>query len=322
MNRRSILRISLAVAFGAAFQCAFAAGFPQRPVRLIVPYQAGGAADAYARLVGLGLTKMWGQPVVVENRPGASGALGIQTMLSSAKDGYTLSIASVSLSSYSLLNPHLPFKDADVQPIVNIASAPNVLVVNPSAKVNTLSDYIAAAKAQPGALSFGTAGNGTTQHVAGELLKLQANIDITAIPYKGNMPALQDVMAGQIFSAFAAVPEVQSFVKAGKLKPIVVMDKKRSSHLPNTPTIAETGFPAAISTLWWGIVAARGIPTDIAQKINADVNKVLADPALRQQIQDAGSTVEGGTAQQFADQIAVDRRRVEPLVTKMGLVAN
>lgn len=293
--------------------------FPTKPVRLLVPYSAGGSTDIYARLVALRLSELWGQPVIVENKTGASGALAIQTMLSAAPDGHTLCVSSVALSIHSLIFSTPPYKDSDVAPVVNLVITPNVLIVGPDSKYNSARDVVEDARKNPGTLSYGTAGSGTTQHIIGEMLKLQQKLDVVAIPYKGNMPSILAVMAGQIPYAFAAVPELIPLVKAKKLKALAVMASRRSQFLPEVPTMAEAGYGDLESSLWFGVVAPARTPTEILGIINRDVNRVLENAALRSRIEDTGGTIVGGTAQAFGEQIAEDRRRSAPVIKAAGI---
>lgn len=283
--------------------------YPSRPVRLLVPYSAGGSTDIYTRIVAQGLTNLWKQPVIVENRTGASGALAVQQMLSAPADGYTMCVSSVALSIHSLIFPTPPYKDSDVVPVVNLVVTPNVLIVPKNSKYMNAKDVIEDARKNPGRLNYGMAGTGTTQHIIGEMLKIQQKLDVQAIPYKGNAPAVAATMAGDVDYAFAAVPEITSMVKSGKIKALAIMAAERSQFLPGVPTMAEAGYNDLESSLWFGLVAPAATPAPILQLANRDFNFVLADPVIRKRIEDTGGTVLGGTAKAFSDQIASDRAR-------------
>lgn len=313
MQRRTFVCAAATVPFVAP-ATASSGDFPVKPVRMIVPYSAGGSTDIYARLAAQGLTELWKQQVIVENKTGASGAVAIQNLLAAPPDGYTLCVSSVALSIHSLIFPTPPYNDADVVPVVNLVDTPNVLIVGPNSKYKTARDVIEDARANPGRLSYGTAGNGTTQHIAGERLKLQQKLDVLAIPYKGNMPSILATMAGEVPFAFAAVPELISLVKGDKVKALAVMATERSPFLPDVPTMVESGYKDMESSLWFGVVAPAKAPKDILDMVNRDCNRVLADPAIRKRIEESGGKVMGGTAQAFAGQIASDRKRTGEVI--------
>jgi tripartite-type tricarboxylate transporter receptor subunit TctC len=322
-NRRELLATLLSLAsLQGTVTLAQQTNFPTKPVRVLVPYAAGGGTDQYARMVSQELSGLWKHPVVVENKLGAAGVVALQSMLSAPADGHTVTVIASSVAVNSLINPSQPYKDSDIVPVVNLVSSPNVLYVGANSGYRTVSDLIEDARRNPGKLSYGTTGNGTIQHIIGEKLRMQEKLDIQAIPYKGAALVINDVMAGQIPMAFATVAEIQTFVKAGKLKALAVMDKVRSPMLPDVPTMEESGLANLESKLWWGIVAPRTTPAHIIAAINRDVNAVLRNPAIRKRIEESGGTVEGGTAQNFENQISAYRRQFGPVIKAANITNN
>ncbi|MDE2430544.1 MAG: tripartite tricarboxylate transporter substrate binding protein [Burkholderiales bacterium] len=323
LNRR-VFTLAIATILSTQGTVAFAQsiGYPNKPVRVIVPYAAGGGTDMYARMVSQELTGIWKNPVVVENKLGAAGVVALQSMLASPADGYTMTVIAASVAVNSLINPSLPYKDSDITPVVNLVSSPNVLYVGASSNYKTVRELIEDAKRNPGKISYGTTGNGTIQHIVGEKLRMQEKLDIQAIPYKGAMPIINDVMGGQIPMAFSTVAEIHTFVKAGKLRALAVMDKKRSSMLPDVPTMEESGYLDLESKLWWGIVVPKNTPANVISAINRDVNTVLKNPVIRQRIEESGGTVEGGSVQNFENQISSYRRQFGPVIKAAGITNN
>lgn len=323
LNRR-VFSLAIATILSTQGAVAFAQsiGYPNKPVRVIVPYAAGGGTDMYARMVSQELTGIWKNPVVVENKLGAAGVVALQSMLASPADGYTMTVIAASVAVNSLINPSLPYKDSDITPVVNLVSSPNVLYVGASSNYKTVRELIEDAKRNPGKISYGTTGNGTIQHIVGEKLRMQEKLDIQAIPYKGAMPIINDVMGGQIPMAFSTVAEIHTFVKAGKLRALAVMDKKRSSMLPDVPTMEESGYLDLESKLWWGIVVPKNTPANVISAINRDVNTVLKNPVIRQRIEESGGTVEGGSVQNFENQISSYRRQFGPVIKAAGITNN
>lgn len=323
LNRRACMAAVIAItAFQGPAVLAQQAAYPAKPVRVLVPYAAGGGTDQYARMVSQELAGDWKQPVVVENKLGAAGVVALQAMLAAPADGHTLTVIASSVAVNSLINPGQPYKDSDIAPVVNLVSSPNVLYVGANAPYRSVADLIDDARRNPGKISYGTTGNGTIQHIIGEKLRMQEKLDIQAVPYKGATLVINDVMGGQIPMAFATVAEIQTFVKAGKLKALAVMDKTRSPMLPDVPTMEESGFANLESKLWWGIVAPRSTPAHIIAAINRDVNEVLRNPAIRKRIEESGGTVEGGTSQSFEGQIAAYRRQFGPVIKAAGITNN
>ncbi|MGH8806175.1 MAG: Bug family tripartite tricarboxylate transporter substrate binding protein [Polaromonas sp.] len=277
--------------------------FPQRPITLVVPTAPGGSTDFTARLVSDQLSRALGQPVIVDNKPGASGNIGNQLVARAKPDGYTLL---VSYSGYHVGNPHL-FKQAgwdpikDFAPVAMMTRAPQVIAVSPKLPANNLRELIAYAKANPGKLNYASSGNGSIQHIAGELFKQLTGTFITHIPYRGSGPAVQDLMGGQVDIFITTPAGVVSQIQGGRLKGLAVTSKQRLSSLPSVPTAAESGLKGYELDSWFALYAPAGTPADILQQLNAEVNKILLSPEARKKAEDAGTAVEAMTPAQLAD---------------------
>ena len=271
-----------ALASGAAL-VASAQTYPSKPIRLVVPFPPGGSLDVVARAIGQKLTEAWGQPVIIDNRPGAGGNIGADLVAKSAPDGYTilegaLSTHAVNVSLYSRM-PYDPVRD--FAPITLVAVTPNVLVLNPSVPANSVKELIAYAKANPGKLSFGSGSNGSAGHLAGELFKMEAGVDMVHVPYKGAAPAMQDLLSGQIQLMFDNLANSMQQVRAGKLKALAVTTEHRSALVPELPTLSEAGLPGFDISTWWGFMAPAGTPKEIIVKWNAEVTRILSTPEMK-----------------------------------------
>lgn len=278
-----------------------AATFPTRAVTIVVPFPAGGATDITARLVAEGLTKKWGQTVVVENRPGAGGNVGSEYVARATADGYTLVLGvtgshSINSSVYQNMRYH-PLKD--FEPITLATLYPNAIVVNPNVKADNLQQLIALLKTNSAAYSYGSDGNGTASHLGMEMLKNKGAFDVTHVPYRGSTPMLSDLLGGQIQIGITGLPAVQAYVKAGKLKMIALTTGERFSSAPDYPTVAEQGFPGFSAPPWSGFFAPKGTPDDIVRKISADMNAVMSDPTAKTKMIAAGSEFTPGTPEAF-----------------------
>jgi tripartite-type tricarboxylate transporter receptor subunit TctC len=282
-------RIGIALcAFGATL--AHGQGFPNKPVKIVVPFTAGSATDILARTVGQKLGELWGQPVVIDNRPGAGGTIGAAIVAKSPPDGYTLLVHSAAQAVNASIYPSLPYDTTkDFVEVATLGGQPNVLVVAPATGYKNVADLIAAAKKSPGALNFGSAGAGSGTHVNGEKFKLAAGIDVVHIPYKGTPEALTDTMAGRVTYFFSPISAALPNVREGKLVALGVSTSKRSSALPNVPTIAEGGLPGFDYNLWIGMFAPAGTPADVVDKINADVTRALQSQEVRERLAALGA---------------------------------
>ena len=283
-------RIVMAAALALCASAAFGQGFPNRPVKIIVPFTAGSATDILARTIGQKLSEMWGQPVIVENRAGAGGTIGAGIVAKSSPDGYTLMVHSSAHAVNASMYPVLPYDTVkDFVELATLGGQPNVLVVAPSAGFKTTADLVAAAKKTPGALNYGSAGVGSGTHINAEKFKIVAGIDAVHIPYKGTPEAITDTMTGRVTYFFSPISAALPNIREGKLVALGVSTAKRSSALPNVPTIAEGGLPGFDYNLWVGLWAPAGTPQDIVDRINADVAKVLATPDVRERLAALGA---------------------------------
>src|SRR5438552_2887871 len=284
-----------------------AQGYPNKPVKLVVPFTAGSATDILARTVGQKLTEMWGQSVVVDNRPGAGGTIGTAIVAKSPPDGYTLLVNSAAHAYNPWIYPNLSFDTVkDFVDVAPFAGQPNVLVVAPSTGYKTVSDLINAAKAKPGTLNFGSAGTGSGTHINAEKFRLAAGIDVVHIPYKGTPEALTDTMTGRITYFFSPISAALPNIREGKLVALGVSTAKRSSVLPNVPTLAESGLPGFDYNLWVGLFAPAGTPAEIVDKVARDVSRTLATPEVKERLTALGAEAMPMTPVEFTKFVAVE----------------
>lgn len=307
-------------ALGSALGSAVAhAAWPEKPVRLIVPTAPGGAPDIVARLFGDALSRRLGQTVVVENRPGAGGNIGMQALMAAPADGYTIAYGNnATLSTNRFLYQKLPYDPDKLVPIVGLVTTFNILAVNPSLPVKSTQELIAYARAHPGQLSMGSAGNGTTSHLGGELFKVMANLNITHVPYKGSTPALQDLVGNNVQLMFDNVPSIGPYVASHRLRALAVTSSRRSPQYPDLPTMAEAGLAGYELTAWAGLVAAPGIPAEAAERLNREVNAVIRDPAFRAQLDKLSFEPLGGSQRDFQTLISSETVKFGELVRKSG----
>ena len=306
LPRRTFLRLTAgAAALPVLPRIALAQAYPNRPVRIIVGTAPGGAADIFARLIGNWLSKRFGQAAIVENRAGAGGVVAAEMVLRSPADGYTLFLA---ISSTSIINGSLP--DGlnfirDSAPVAMLVQEPIILSVNPSLPAKTLPEFIAYAKANPGKLSMASPGIGTTPHIAGELFKIMAGIDMTHVPYRGGAPALTDLAGGQVQVAFMGPAASLGLVRSGSIRALAVTSQSRAAVLPDLPTVAEF-VPGYEASNWFGLVAPKNTAPEIVDKLNKVVNEGLADPQVRARLADLGGTVVANSASDFGKRIVAD----------------
>lgn len=308
-RRRTLCAAAAMLAVSAAWmQSAHADTWPSKPVRVIVPAAPGGSADPLARLVSEELARVLGQSFVVENRPGANGNVGSASVVKSPADGYTLlfSWTGTLVPAITLYNakPYHPQKDLD--PIVLIGSVPNVIIVNPTLNVKTPAELTQYAKANPGALNFGSTGSGSSYHLSGELYKKTQDVNMQHVPYTSPGAVLTDLVGGRLQLAFPGVTAAAPFAKDGRVRAIAVMSDKRADLMPDVPTTVELGMPALVSETWFGLLAPKNTPADVRQKINATINAALKTPAFRDRLVGLGYAPLGGTADQFEKQLAGD----------------
>ena len=288
-----------------------AQAFPSKPVHIIVPFPPGGGADALARVMGPYLTKIWGQPVIVENKPGASGHIGAEHVANAPADGYTLMMSST--ASLTEKNVHR------FAPVTLVSASPYVIVVNPKVPASNVGELVAHAKKNPGKLTYGSSGTGAASHLSAELFKSVAGVDMLHVPYKGTGQAVTDLLAGQIDLMFAPAQTAMPHVQAGKLKALAVTSARRSATLPDLPTAAEAGARGYEAIGWFGLLAPAATPPAVVAKISADANRVLADPEVRKKLEAVGAEPSGNTPQQFAAFIRDDQAKWSKLMRERGI---
>ncbi len=287
-----------------------AAGYPERPLRLIVPTTQGGGADTLARHIGTRASERWGQQVVVDNRPGANGITGVEAVAKAPADGYTLLMAFTDHFVNPSLYRTLPFDMAkDFAPVVFVGSLPFVLAVHPSVQANSVQELIALAKARPGKLNFGSAGTGGSVHLAGELFKSMAGVNLTHVPYKGTSAAMPDLVGGRIELMFPSAITAKPFADNGRLKLLAVTSAQRSPDVPQLPTVAESGIPGFEVGIWYGVLAPAGTPAEVVKKLNVDIRDVVGTDDFRALMAKQGVTVAPGTPEQFGAFCAAETRK-------------
>jgi tripartite-type tricarboxylate transporter receptor subunit TctC len=312
----ALAALALNPAFAQAPSASSGQSYPSRPIRLIVPFAAGGGNDNVARLVGKRLGESLGQPIVVDNHPGAGGVLGAEAAAKSAPDGYTLFLGGVGSHA---LNPNLmknlPYDPIrDFAPVELIASAPLVLVVHPSVPARDIAAFIAYARKSPGKLNFASNGNGSSSQLAAVMFDSMAGVDMVHVPYKGLSPALTDLLSGEVQVMFSSVVAIVPHIKAGKVRALAVTGRKRLGLLPELPTIAESGLPGYEASSWYGILAPAGTPSDIVAKLNAEISKALERPEVRASLLAEGAEPVGGTPEAFAAHIRAEKERLGKLI--------
>jgi tripartite-type tricarboxylate transporter receptor subunit TctC len=321
---RHILGTALAAALVAAAAPSFGQSYPTRPVRVVVPLSAGGFADVPARIIAPRLSNALGQQFFVENRAGAGGTIGTDFVAKSKPDGYTLLFSGTPHVIAPWLYKVVPY-DAlkDFAPIMQVAAGPYVLVVNPAQlPVNSVTELIAAAKAQPGKIDFASSGNGSAQHLVAALFNSTAGIELNHVPYKGSGPAMQDLLSGQVKVSFAGVPNVITHVKAGRLRALGVTTTKRASEMPDVPTIAEAGVPGYEATLWLGLLAPVGTPPEVIQRIYTETVKILQDPELQPSFRAAGVEASVIRPTEFGEFIRSEYEKWGKVVRATGATVN
>ncbi|MBT2325378.1 tripartite tricarboxylate transporter substrate binding protein [Variovorax paradoxus] len=302
-SKRLLLRSLLALGAACALlpPIAAAQAFPSKPVRIVVPFPPGGSTDLLARRIGEKLAAVWGQPVIVDNRPGAGGTLGADHVAKSPPDGHTLLMGVTGTNAISgALYPKLPYDVAkDFAPVSLVVSSPLVLVRRPGFAAKTVEELVAVAKAKPGSVSFGSPGNGTSMHLTGEMFKLAAKVSMLHIPYRGSAGALQDLMGGQIETMWGDFLVVWPQLEAGKLQSIAVTSTQRHRMLPQVPTVAESGYPGFEALSWQGLFAPAGTPPAVVEQLNREVNKALASADIQDYFGSRGFTLGGSSAAEF-----------------------
>jgi tripartite-type tricarboxylate transporter receptor subunit TctC len=301
MHKAIAMLIGASIVLVSTLAAAQAPTYPDRPIRIVVPFPVGGVADTFGREIARKLTEAWGQPVLIDNRTGAGGNIGADIVAKSPPDGYTLVIGNIGSHAVNVsLLATMPFDTIkDFTPILHVLDAEGLLVVNPSIQATTVPELIALARAQPGKLSYGSAGIGTTSHLAGELFKSMTKVDIVHIPYKGNVPAITDLLGGQTAMIFATMPTVLPHVRAGKLRPLAVLGNVRSPALPDVPTVAES-VPGFEVSNWIGLFGPAGLSPAIVARLNAEVQKIMLSPEIQKRLETEGAKFIPMSAEQFA----------------------
>lgn len=305
---------------GLVSDAALAQAYPSKPIRFISPFPAGSVAEVLGRVVGQNLYERWGQPVVVETKPGAGGSIGADFVAKSAPDGYTLLVGSsaevtVGVSLYANL-PYDPVKD--LAPVILIAHVANALLVNSTVPAASVAELVALAKSKPGQLNFGSSGNGTASHLSSEMLKQQAGINMIHVPYRGSPPAVADLLVGRIALMFGPLTTALPHIKSGALRVLAVGNTRRFSVAPDVPTMMESGFPEFEASLWFGLLARAGTPADIVSKFNLEVGRILQLPDVREVLLKLSAEPVGGTPEEFGALIRTDIARWAKVVKASG----
>ena len=321
---KCIARLAAIALFALTAVAARGDTFPSRPIRIVVPFAAGGATDLIARVVGQKLTESLGQAVVVENRPGASGMIGADLVAMAPPDGYTLLMAS---TAEIAINPSLYSKmsydpQKDLAPITLAGVTPLILVVNPASPLHSVADIVKKAKAHPGTISFASAGNGSVQHLSGELVKVLTSTDMVHVPYKGAAPALTDVLSGQVTMFFSGMPPAMPHVKSGKLRALAVTTPKRSPAAPDVPTMAEAGVQGFDISNWFGLLAPAGTPPGILDKLHDEAVKALMQPTVKERLAEQGAEVVADSREHFGAFIKAEADKYAKLIKVSGAKAD
>jgi len=318
--RRRLLALAGVLALGASVNAGAADAYPSRPIKILVGYSAGGAVDAIARSVGQRMSAILGQPVVVENRPGAGTNIAVKALIASPPDGYTLLLAANALAVNPSLFEPAPYDiERDLTPVASVGRVPVVFSVREGAAIKSLPELVAAAKAKPGGVTVATPGNGSTPHLAMELFQHTAGLSLRHVPYKGGAQALTDVLGGHVDVVAVNALEVLPLAKSGKLKVLAVMGGERAAVLPGVPTVAESGYPGFESSVWYGFVAPAGLPQPLQAKLHDAVQKALASPEVREQLAAAGGVTLPGPAAQFDKLLKTDAARYGKLIREANI---
>jgi tripartite-type tricarboxylate transporter receptor subunit TctC len=323
MQRRQVLAAAVAVAAAPSVfaQPGAAGGYPSRAIRFIVPFPPGGGTDTTSRMIAEKLTTLLGWTVVIDNKPGAGGNIGLDAVAKAAPDGYTIGMGqAANLAINPSLYPKMPFDPLkDLTPIVSVAEQPVVLVVRADSPFRTLADVVQAAKSRPGKVGVAQAGNGTVGHLAGELLQRRAGIQLLQVPYKGAGPAMTDLLGGQVETYFGNTVSVMGQLAAGKIRALALSSARRIGALPDVPTVAEQGYAGFDATTWLGLVGPAGMPADVVARINAETVKILARPDVKDKLAQEGSEATPGSPQQFAAHIRAEHAKWGALIREANI---
>jgi tripartite-type tricarboxylate transporter receptor subunit TctC len=320
LPRRKFLHLAAgAAALPAAARAAWAQTYPMRPVRVIVAFAAGGPNDIIARLMGRWLSERLGRQFIIENRPGAGGTIGTEVVVNASSDGYTLILASPANAINATLYNSLSYNFiGGIAPVAGIALAPSVMEVHPSVPAKTVPEFISHAKANPGKINMASGGVGSSQHAIGELFKMMAGVNLTHVPYRGEAPALADLLGGQVQVMFGNMPSSIEYLRAGKLRPLAVTTSTRSEALPEIPTVGDF-VPGYEASIWYGIGTPKRTPSEIVDKLNKEINLCLADPKMKAQFADLGATPLPGSSADFGKLIADETEKWGKVVKFAGM---
>jgi tripartite-type tricarboxylate transporter receptor subunit TctC len=321
---RTALRIALlCLAIAALSPQVQAQGWPTKPVKMVVGFPPGGGTDILARIVAQKLSEAWGQTVIVENHPGASATIGSNLVAKAAPDGYTLSMGQLTPNAIApALFAKLPYDAVkDFVPIILVGTSPNVLVINPSVAAKNVAELVALAKSKPGSLTYASSGSGSLQHIAAELFKSVAGVEILHVPFKGSGQAVTDLMSGQVDMNFDSIPAVIQHVKSGKLRALAVTSAKRASAFPELPAIAESGYKDYDLTTWWGLFAPAGTPADIVARVHRDTLAALHNAELKERFANLSVDPGGGTPREFADYVLREIAKYDKIVKRLNIKA-
>jgi len=317
------LRAGLALLLLFSTALTQAQNWPTRSIRLVIPFAPGGGTDILARVIAPKLSEVLGQQVVVENKPGASSIIGSQIVVQAAPDGYTVMMVDSSIYVNPGLRTELPYNTMkDLTPVVHMAVAPVILVVHPSVQAQTLAELIALGKAKPESLLYGSGGNGSSPHMAGELFNIASGVPITHVPYKGTGEALSAVLAGQVPLTYSGISSVRQAVEAGRLRALALTGAQRNAALPNVPTFAESGLPSVDCSSHWGLLGPAGMAPDVVAKFNTAVNQVLADVAIKERIAALGYDVAGGPPEAYTKLLNTEIEKWRQVIKTAGIKAN
>ena len=320
-SRRRFQHLALALAAACAFPLtAHAQAFPSKPVRLVVTYPAGGSSDLMARIMGQKLSEYWGQPVIIESKPGAAGSIGMEFTARQPADGYTFVVGNLGPVAVNPLINKVPYNmERDFVPIALTATGPNILVVPVASPYKTLGEMLTAARAQPGTLNFGTSGPGSMAHLGGELIIRQANVKLIGVPYKGGGQAVNDLLAGHVNMMVADALPVSQFIKTNRLRALAITSARRSRLFPEIPTFAEAGLPGLVAENWWGAFLPAGTPKAIVDSYHTALVKIMADPDLKEKFAGLGVEAQASTQDEFRAFLKEEISRYTKLVAENGI---